>query len=89
MDSDAPQALTIVPKGYDAANGNRDWEQSVRDNARYVTSRHQIAAAGYHTFKDWMVDPGVVIERILIDMPASARALSYLGPPENFRGTNR
>ena len=39
MDSEAPQVLTIVPQGYNAANGNRDWEQSVRDNARYVTSR--------------------------------------------------
>jgi hypothetical protein len=89
MDGEAPQVLTIVPKGYNAANGNRDWEQSVRDNARYITSRHQIAAPGYHTFKVWMVDPGVVLERLLIDTPASAKAVSYLGPPESFRGTNR
>ena len=89
MDSEAPQVLTIVPQGYNAANGNRDWEQSVRDNARYITSRHQIAAPGYHTFKVWMVDPGVVLERILIDTPASAKAVSYLGPPESFRGTKR
>jgi hypothetical protein len=89
MDSEAPQVLTIVPKGYNAANGNRDWEQSVRDNARYVTSKHLIAAAGYHTFKVWMVDPGVVVERIVIDTPASAKAPSYLGPPENFRGGKR
>ena len=85
MDDEAPQVLTIVPQGYNAANGNRDWEQSVRDNARYVTSKHQIAAAGYHTFKVWMVDPGVVLERILIDTPASAKAVSYLGPPESYR----
>jgi hypothetical protein len=89
MDSEAPQVLTIVPKGYNAANGNREWEQSVRDNARYVTSKHQIAASGYHTFKVWMVDPGVVVERIVIDTPASAKAPSYLGPPENFRGGKR
>ena len=36
MDSEAPQVLTIVPQGYNAANGNRDWEQSVRDNARFI-----------------------------------------------------
>jgi hypothetical protein len=89
MDGEAPQVLTIVPKGYNAANGNRDWEQSVRDNARYVTSKHQIAAPGYHVFKVWMVDPGVVVERILIDTPASAKASSYLGPPESFRGMAR
>ena len=89
MDSEAPQVLTIVPKGYNASNGNRDWEQSVRDNARYITSKHQIAAAGYHTFQVWMVDPGVVLERILIDTPASAKAVSYLGPPESFRGITK
>jgi hypothetical protein len=89
IDSEAPQVLTVVPRGYNAANGNRDWEQSVRDNARYITSKLQIAAPGYHTFKVWMVDPGVVLERILIDTPASAKAISYLGPPESFRGTKR
>ena len=89
MDDEAPQVLTIVPKGYNAANGNRDWEESVRDNARFVTSKHEIAAAGYHTFKVWMVDPGVVLERILIDTTASAKAVSYLGPPESFLGGKR
>ena len=84
MDDEAPQVLTIVPKGYNAAGP--DWEKSVKDNARIVTSKHQIAAAGYHTFKVWMVDPGVVLERIVIDTAASAKAVSYLGPPESFRG---
>jgi len=86
MDDEPPQVLTIVPQGYNAANGNRDWEQSVRDNARRVTSKHQVESTGYHTFKVWMVDPGVVLERILINTPASAKAPSYLGPPESFHG---
>jgi len=87
MDDEAPQLLTVVPQGYNAANGNRDWEQSVRDNARFLSTTHQIAAPGYHIFKVWMVDPGVVLERIVIDTPASAKGASYLGPPESFRGT--
>ena len=61
MDDETPQVLTAVPKGYNAANGNRDWEQAVRNNARYVSSKHQIASSGYHTFNVWMVDPGVVL----------------------------
>lgn len=60
--------LTVVPQGYNAANGNRDWEQSVRDNARVLSSTHQIPAPGYHTFKVWMVDPGEVLERIVISV---------------------
>jgi hypothetical protein len=86
MDDETPQVITVVPQGYNAANGNRDWEQSVRDNARFIRSTHQIAAPGYHTFKVWMVDPGVVLERIVVDTPASAKGASYLGPPESFRG---
>jgi hypothetical protein len=89
MDSEMPQILTIVPQGYNAANGNHDWEQAVSDNARYVTSKHQIRAPGYHTFKVWMVDPGVVLKHILIDTSASAKALSYLGPPESFHKATR
>jgi hypothetical protein len=87
MDEEMPQVLTVVPQGYNAANGNRDWEQSVRDNARDASSRQAIAAPGYHTLKVWMVDPGVVLERIVVDTPASAKSGSYLGPPESFRGT--
>ena len=82
MDDEAAQVLTIVPQGYNAANGNRDWEQSVKDNARYVSSTHPIAAAGYHTFKVWMVDPGVVLQKIVVDL-GGVRP-SYLGPPESF-----
>jgi hypothetical protein len=89
MDSETPQVLTIVPRGYNAANGNHDWEEAVSDNARYVTSKHQIRAPGYHMLKVWMVDPGVVLRRILIDTAASTKASSYLGPPESFRSATR
>ncbi len=89
MDDEKPQVLIIVPQGYNASNGNRDWEQSVRDGVRYVTSKHQVSQPGYHTLRVWMVDPGVVLERVLIDTPASLRAVSYLGPPESFRGARR
>ena len=86
FDDETPQVLTIVPEKYDGQNGNRDWEESVRNNARRITSTHVIAQPGAHTFKVWMVDPGVVVQKIVIDTPASSRASSYLGPPESHRG---
>ncbi|HSU56469.1 MAG TPA: glycosyl hydrolase 115 family protein, partial [Candidatus Dormibacteraeota bacterium] len=64
MDSEAPQILTVVPKGYRAGDGNRDWEKSVEDNARIVKCRQPIKTAGSHTLKVWMADPGVVLQKI-------------------------
>ena len=82
FDDEAPQVLTVVPKGYFVDNGNRDWEESVKDSVRKVTSRHVISQPGYHTFKVWMVDPGVALQRIVVD--AGGVRPSYLGPPESY-----
>ncbi len=86
FDNDPPQTLTLVPADYNAQNGNRDWEETVRNEARVVTSSHAIAKAGYHTFKIWMVDPAVIVEKIVVNTPASKNAPSYLGPPESYYG---
>jgi hypothetical protein len=83
FDDAAPQLLTVVPKGYVAGDGNRDWEESVKDNIRTVKSAHVLAAPGPHTLKVWMVDPGVVLQRVLVN--TGGVRPSYLGPPESFK----
>ncbi len=63
-------------------NAQTDWEQAVSDGVKKVSIPVSIAAPGYHTLKLWMVDPGVVLERIVLSrdhLPPS-----YLGPPESF-----
>ena len=85
FDDQPPQIVTVVPQGYNAQNGNRDWEQSVRDNARLVTTTQTIAAAGYHTLKIWMVDPAVVLEKIVVSTRDAPLRASYLGPEESIR----
>ncbi|HVG55183.1 MAG TPA: glycosyl hydrolase 115 family protein [Vicinamibacterales bacterium] len=85
FDDTPPQIVTIVPDKYDAANGNRDWEESVRNNARVVSTTHTIPSAGVHTLKIWMVDPAVVVQKIVVESLASRRAATYLGPPESYR----
>jgi hypothetical protein len=82
FDEEPPQVITLVPADYKAQNGNRDWEKVVSDNARYVSSQHTLARAGYHTLKYWMVDPGVVLQKIVVD--CGGLKPSYLGPPESF-----
>lgn len=84
FDDAAPVMLTLVPAGFDAANGNRDWEETVRNNYRVVGGTLVLTEPGYHTLKLWMVDPAVVVQRIVVrdldrEMPAS-----YLGPPESY-----
>lgn len=86
FDDEPPRVVTIVPRGYNAQNGNRDWEQSVRDNARIVSTTHTIASAGYHTLKVWMVDPAVVLQKIVVNTSDAPLRASYLGPAESFRG---
>jgi hypothetical protein len=83
-DDQSPQVIDIVPKGFDARNGNREWEDTVRNACRVVQSAHALSGSGYHTLKIWMVDPGVVLEKIVIDL--GGLKPNCLGPPESYRG---
>lgn len=82
FDDEAPQVITIVRADFNAQNGNPDWEESVKHNCRRVESSHSLAKAGYHTLKIWMVDPGVALEKIVVN--TGGVRPSYLGPPESF-----
>ena len=85
LDDQPAQIVTIVPADYNSGNGNRDWEKVVVDNARYVHAGVTVAKPGYHTLKFWMVDPGVVLTKLVVD--CGGLKPSYLGPPESYRGT--
>ncbi|MBZ5495600.1 MAG: glycosyl hydrolase 115 family protein [Acidobacteriia bacterium] len=83
FDDQPPQIIEIVRESFDARNGNREWEESVKDAARTVRSTHNLAAAGRHTLKIWMVDPAVGVQKIVVDL--GGLQPSYLGPPESYR----
>jgi len=84
FDDQAPQIVTAVPENFSAQNGNAEWERTVRDNARTVTVNGNLATAGYHTLKVWMIDPAVLIQKIVVSTGGTKPAASYLGPPESF-----
>jgi hypothetical protein len=63
-------------------NTQRDWETAVSDGVKKITLPLSITKAGYHTLKIWAVDPGVVVERLIVSH-APLRP-SYFGPPESF-----
>jgi hypothetical protein len=56
-----------------------NWSRAVAENVRRVTAPLAVQSAGRHTLKVWMVTPGVVLEKILID--TGGLRPSYLGPP--------
>jgi hypothetical protein len=87
VDDEAPQIVTVVAENYNAQNRNADWEKSVKDNARFCTTSHSITKPGYHTLKVWMIDPGVVLQKIVIN--TGGVKPSYLGPPESYKGLQR
>jgi hypothetical protein len=84
FDGQPPQILTVVPEDYSvgAGDGNIDWEQAVKDNIRKVDATLHLDRPGEHVLKVWMVDPGIVLQKIVVD--TGGVKPSYLGPPESF-----
>ena len=73
FDDQTPQIVDL-----DTVEWSSQWSINVLQGAAISESTHTITAAGAHTLKIWMVDPGVVIDKIVIgDAPAGR-----LGPPE-------
>ncbi len=84
FDDQPPHVLTAVPKGFFVDNGNTNWEASVRDNCRQIKSTHAVTNSGYHILKVWMVDPGLVLQKLVVN--TGGLKPSYLGPPESHHG---
>ncbi len=65
-----------------ADHSNKSWESWVANNIIIDSSEFYIGKAGIHTLKFWTVDPGVVLQKIVVGF--SEVKLSYLGPPETL-----
>jgi hypothetical protein len=78
FDDEAPQMINIH-----ADSSEKAWERSVSDGATVLTSKHSIAAPGKHTLKFWVVDAGLVLQKLVVN--TGGQRNSYLGPPESPR----
>ncbi len=84
VDDAAPQVVNITAAtGADATRMNRQWQRNTSDNINRTTTGHTIPEAGVHLIKIWMVDPTVVVQKIVVD--TGGERYSYLGPPESTR----
>jgi len=78
IDDETPQYITDVPLKL----SNRVWEQMVLNQTQYCKITLNITNPGNHTLKVWMVDPGVIIEKIMVNMGGLMPC--YLGAPESY-----
>jgi hypothetical protein len=76
LDDNRPQLVVFK-------SGNRNYI----DNLMTLQTDLNIEKAGEHTLKIWMVDPGVVIDKLIINTGGVRE--SYLGPPESFYGQKK
>ena len=78
IDNEAPQIISINKE--DRNTGAGIWNKWVGENIIIKTSRHKISQPGKHIVKYWAVNPGVVLQKLVLDFGGVEP--SYLGPPE-------
>lgn len=78
---DAPPQLVDITRATAADDGgmNRQWERNTSDNVTITWTTHEIAAPGVHTLKFWMVDPTVIVQKLVVE--TRPLPYSYFGPP--------
>ena len=76
----APDVGGSPPVSWNGAVSDAVWGLS---SGNSTTTTHDLTVTGKHTLKIWCIEPGVVIQKIVVNL-GGVRA-SYLGPPESFR----
>ena len=76
LDGGAPMLLESPPPRYPL---------DILTNLRRFTTKLSIDKPGRHTLTLWMVDPGVIADKIVLHTTKPLD--SYQGPPESFRAT--
>lgn len=91
FDDQPPMVVDAV-----ADDSEQAWATAVSDGVRKVTTMLNVPGPGYHTLKIRMVDPGAVVEKLVVAFanPEAAREpgtasepaapASYLAPPESY-----
>lgn len=82
---DEPPRLVNINEGEEVPDWKYApwWTKAVGDHIKIKPSQHGALQPGTHTLKVWMVDPGVVLQKFVID--AGGLKPTYLGPPASLR----
>ncbi len=82
FDKQEPQYITVVPDKYKVHWSNPEWNETVLNQARHIQANVEISKPGQHTLKIWMIDPGVVVQKVIVN--TGGLKSSYLGPQESY-----
>ncbi|NJO69851.1 MAG: hypothetical protein HC830_11730 [Bacteroidetes bacterium] len=82
FNNEAPHYIINVPDNFRVHWSNPAWAETVVNQARKSTATLKIPDKGLHTLKIWMIDPGVIVQKIIIN--TGGLKPSYLGPSESF-----
>ena len=77
FDGEPPQ---LVDVGADLQIPSRAWSLNVLNSSTTGISTHEIKTAGQHVLRIYAVEPGVVLDKIVLDL--GGLKPSYLGPSE-------
>lgn len=78
VDDETPQIISINKEDKNSITGI--WNKWVAESIIIKSSKHTIAKPGKHIVKYWMVNPGVVLQKLVIDFGDMPK--TYLGPRE-------
>ena len=82
LDDETPRIINIHEN-----ETEKIWNKTVEDNVRIVSSKWKIKSAGKHILKYWMIDPGIVLQKVIVD--AGGLKPSYLGPQESPKANGK
>lgn len=68
-----------LPEGWAGAVADGVWGLS---SGKSTTTTHDLTSTGAHTLKIWLLEPGLVLQKVVLDL--GGVRTSYLGPPESF-----
>ena len=77
FDDESPRIINLH-----SDHSNKSWEEWVANNIIIRESEFHISKAGMHVLKFWMVDPGIVLQKMVVSFGKVKS--SYLGPPETL-----
>lgn len=83
IDDEQPEIISINKEDKNSSSGI--WNKWVGDNVIIKRTKHSISKPGKHILKYWMVNSGVVLEKLVLDF--GGLATGYLGPVETINKT--